>query len=860
MSDFFGKAGMPWHGVMIVRLPLEHEKVAAGEYIVEYIDGMMADKKEDGFATLSAVYLALKKLKERCPWIAKAAVKTDGAGAYSGMVFTVGSSMLGTMTGIRVHDAFTGESGKGKSQLDGHFAVKGSKTRRLVASALHDIITPETLFQGVAMTVSSNETAQLFQPDRSQGSTLDAASVKQLSAMSHRSYAYAADGTFTHLLLRQQTDLGDGLSVGAGSLRKKDAADFAPPRLLGSKSGINTAVTDTNSAVNANTVNAAAANATTNATDATDAADAADATDAGATAAGKTSTARRNQNRPRQQVAPIARTQAGRDLHESKVAQARGKRQTAKDQKDAAIRTARLFRCSQSKAFWCCIDPEGDTRCNRVFMSARELRKHVKAGKHTQGVVRPYQTGVEVGRVSAHDRDVNLVKQALSEVVVQGATGGAQSGALVPVSGFHLRFADGKDYEQQPADGGWARAQRLPVVRSTLAQIEFVYEAYNVGKVFDQVKLSAADARQVMLEVGTAKVVARFGGHPYFGVDVGKPRFKRSEVLDEPKIKSYFGNGAQLKQLYENAKKRGEVVEDDGDDDDEAVADGGGRRRGRRRQRGRRGAVDGSHLQSARAKLVAHSNSVQQATDGRTRGHLSTKELKTLLADAGKQVSGSRDALIARAREHATALLSRMAVDAAQPAATTAAAPIAAPAPAVDVATAARATPAATPATASVTDGSSCLADLRTASLPAGMNMSPTKAAKLSGIWETCTELADASDSDLRSAITEGRLPSIGLPWLRRLQTALSHLATREQAAGAADNVAETAEAATSREEAAADAMADEAVHAQKSDSSSSSSKSSSSSTSNSELGSAIGTDAEVSNSSDSENSSEHGG
>ena len=88
MAEFFGKAGMPWHGVMFIRKKHSAEQTAEGEYVVSYVDGMMADKKEDGFSTLSAVYLALKSYKEENSWITHAAVKTDGAGAYSGIVFT----------------------------------------------------------------------------------------------------------------------------------------------------------------------------------------------------------------------------------------------------------------------------------------------------------------------------------------------------------------------------------------------------------------------------------------------------------------------------------------------------------------------------------------------------------------------------------------------------------------------------------------------------------------------------------------------------------------------------------------------------------------------------------------------------
>ena len=81
-----------------------NEQVTEGEFVVSYIHSMMLDKKEDGFATFSAVYLALKQYKEDNPWITHCALKTDGAGAYAGMVFTVGLSMLGELTKIRVTD------------------------------------------------------------------------------------------------------------------------------------------------------------------------------------------------------------------------------------------------------------------------------------------------------------------------------------------------------------------------------------------------------------------------------------------------------------------------------------------------------------------------------------------------------------------------------------------------------------------------------------------------------------------------------------------------------------------------------------------------------------------------------------
>ena len=105
-----------------------------------------------------------------------------------------------------------------------------------------------------------------------------------------------------------------------------------------------------------------------------------------------------------------------------------------------------------------------------------------------------------------------------------------------------------------------------------------------------------------MAKVGTAEIAARYHpGHPYFGVVLPKPRFSRTAVLEDDKIRSYFGQGAvKLKRLHENAQARGAVEEDDGlDSEDEdrlprpeekrrkRASGGGGRRRGRRATRWR---------------------------------------------------------------------------------------------------------------------------------------------------------------------------------------------------------------------------------------------------------------------------------
>ena len=836
MSDFFGKAGMPWHGVMFVRKPREAESVATGEFVVSYVDAMMADKKEDGFATLSAIYLALKQYKQECPWIDHCAVMTDGAGAYSGVVTTVGLSMLKELTEVEITDAFTGVSGKGKSQLDGHFATKGGKTRRLVAAGLHDIITPTTLYEGVARTASSNETAMLYQPDRSSGSALDTKSIKQLAAMSHRKYEYnGPDGTFSGVRLRQQTNLGDGLFIPAAELRKQDAAPFAAPTLLGSQSG--------------------AANATTTAAP----------TPAPAPTPNAAPGPRRNQNRPRQQPLPIARAKEGREYQEGIVAQRRAKRQTAKEQKEAAERAADITRCSQSLAFWCRCDAQGDARCNRVFQTARGLERHIRSGKHTEGVIKPFKSGVAVDRGTAQDRDISLVQNALMSVTTQRDGSDKRALELQPADGFNLRLADGDLYEQDPAAMGWARAQRLPVVRSTVAQLEFIYNTYTLGEVFDQVKLSPADARQVMADLGTAKVATRFKGHPYFGVDEGKPRFKRTEILDEPKIKTYFGQGkSALKKKLDNAQRRGAVNDDsDGSPSEAEGEEGETSRRRKKRRKGRPGPADKLDLLvAARSKLSAHGYDLRQAMEGTTRQHLNARELKALLADASKAVGGKKDAVVARAREHETLIVTR-----AQAAATTA--DDAAGAAGMDLADAtaagAVAAHAAGAAFASVQDRTFLTANLRTSHFPKGLSMPQSKAAKLAAVWSTCGELADATDSLLRSTFTNGRLPSIGLAWLRREHDALAHLhldainaaavnaAERREAESGADLVGMDLEQAGPSKDAEelADERGESASDRSASNRESESDRESTDSESESELGSTVGTNADHSSSTD---------
>jgi len=101
-----------------------------------------------------------------------------------------------------------------------------------------------------------------------------------------------------------------------------------------------------------------------------------------------------------------------------------------------------------------------------------------------------------------------------------------------------------------------------------------VYEAWRIGDTHTPMqgkKFSPAEAHQLMKTVGTAVTAARYNGHAYFGVDKGPPRFGRNSILEEPKLKAYFGKKPPyLKTLHENAQRRGEVQETQDQDEEES--------------------------------------------------------------------------------------------------------------------------------------------------------------------------------------------------------------------------------------------------------------------------------------------------
>ena len=420
--------------------------------------------------------------------------------------------------------------------------------RRLVAAALHDIITPETLFQGVTKVLGQNEASHLYQPDRSAGSSLNTASIKHLTAMSHREYIYGEDG-FESILLRQQTNLGDGLSIQGIKLRKPGAVTAFKLPILLAKGGSTTVTTDEKGqavpaasasaaasaaravrlaarttaaadsagaaagAAAADGAGATAAAANAGATAAVDGVGAAAADGAGATAAagaGATAAGSASGGATAAKLAklPIANDKKGREQKEGARAAAALRRKESAKQKEAAASAAYLLRCEQSSAFHCNCDPRGSVTCNRVFDAAWKLESHLKSGKHREGAKRPFMSGVTPGRGTAHDRNIALVGQALTKVLAPRSEIDGPDIQLMAITEFNVCYADGERYEQERPSAGWARAQRLPTELSTFKQIEFVWRVYEHGINHPLQKLSSHSAHDIMKRIGNDSTIA----------------------------------------------------------------------------------------------------------------------------------------------------------------------------------------------------------------------------------------------------------------------------------------------------------------------------------------------------------------
>ena len=104
------------------------------------------DKKEDGFAVLSSLEVALRSFKLRHPHTDEGILFTDGAKCYSGKYLALVLPLLATWdgVGIRMLHHHTGEPGKGKTELDAHFATGSKRVQESIATGQCDTVNAST--------------------------------------------------------------------------------------------------------------------------------------------------------------------------------------------------------------------------------------------------------------------------------------------------------------------------------------------------------------------------------------------------------------------------------------------------------------------------------------------------------------------------------------------------------------------------------------------------------------------------------------------------------------------------------------------------------------------------------------------
>ena len=216
--QFFGKAGIAWHGVMFMITDPEN----ANRVLVEYEDDMTDDKKEDGFAVLSSLEVALRSFRVRHPNIDEGVLFTDGAKCYAGKFLAVALPELSMWEGVnmRILHHYTGEPGKGKTELDAHFATGSRRVQESIATGQCDTVNAATLATahkmggGLQGSFGGEIATNRYQMAKVKNSALSG-----ITTYSWREYVWESNGIFKELRLHYQSFFGAGEVVTATRMR-----------------------------------------------------------------------------------------------------------------------------------------------------------------------------------------------------------------------------------------------------------------------------------------------------------------------------------------------------------------------------------------------------------------------------------------------------------------------------------------------------------------------------------------------------------------------------------------------------------------------------------------------------------------
>ena len=188
-------AGICWHGIMYLMryAPDANGAIREDEVAVEYHDMVTDDKKEDGFAVLSACEASFNAFSIRHPGRTHAAIVCDGAGCYHGKYTSLAWPYIAKHLPMVVQSLATGEAGKNKSSLDGHFGVARNFVINSVAAGLgtNDVASAAGLAKALRYQGGMEASyVSLFAADRSKQATIKQTALPGVRSLASITYEH----------------------------------------------------------------------------------------------------------------------------------------------------------------------------------------------------------------------------------------------------------------------------------------------------------------------------------------------------------------------------------------------------------------------------------------------------------------------------------------------------------------------------------------------------------------------------------------------------------------------------------------------------------------------------------------------
>ena len=477
-------------------------------------------------------------------------LSTDGAKCYSSLDFERALCFCKEKTGLKIMHHNIGTSGKNKSPLDGTFAAVCQRLKCNIMLTKVNVTNNRAIAENLAFDPQKNTTvsfltASTYSPfglmPKGVANADDACMViKNTSRMSSRVFVYDEQDKVKHIVVHEQSFLGDGKKITINELIGKSGGEGDLVMAKDFPDAKKNAITQQRVAE-----------------------------------AGLSTT-----KRERDVKSDIMRHRLQARAYESEE-------KKEKIQEDFKKRKERyhgmqLYRCSD-------VDPRegGDPNCSCVYQNEKCFHKHLKgeSGPHVYG--NPYSAGNHTRTMELIDgelvqRSANLETvqeyaiKKLHAVITSRYNEMREQQDISPQNSYkkeHLSYEitliDGTQHTVMPRPRGWARQATLDDGTKNIStkQMEFLLDCFVVGHNNPKHKITADIAVDIMELIGTkCEFMTRFEvfGENFAPSIDGKARFNRTSLLPLARVKGYFsrkleGLQAQLENMKESTKKREEA-------------------------------------------------------------------------------------------------------------------------------------------------------------------------------------------------------------------------------------------------------------------------------------------------------------